>query len=148
MTRRWILDTEDVVKDVPDVSSASVPRLPLADIKQHNSRAVMRRQSGLRGEGEAVPTIEVESTHARAQRPGEPVSPELWITGISREQAQPALQPCTLARKSGYLGIEHVGLHELPLGPASRQAQSSGPNVSGMTTGFRRSAATASSDGP
>ena len=84
MVRRRVLDTEQVVEHGPDVA-LRVPRLALADVKDHNAGGAVGFVGRLNGEGEPKAALEMESANDRSERAGESVCTELLRARVPTE---------------------------------------------------------------
>jgi hypothetical protein len=62
-----------------------VPRLALADVKDHNAGGALGFAGRLNGEGEAKIAFETESTNDRRERAGESVCTELLRARVATE---------------------------------------------------------------
>jgi hypothetical protein len=137
---RGVVDTEDVVQELPDIAVRAVPWLAPTDIEQNNSRLTPRRQRRLRGERKPVVSIKVQSAHHWLKGSREAVGVERGIARICLKQVEPALQTGPSALKRPDLGVQLWRADYLPARRVRRQGrlnQSSGPKPAGMLTGLR-----------
>jgi hypothetical protein len=98
VVRGWILDTEEVMQDGPDVVLTVMP-LALADVQDHDTSRLHTRLRGRHRERQPEAESEVDTAHGWLERSGQPVRPELrsaWIAPELVIHALAAVRVCRL----------------------------------------------------
>lgn len=137
MTRRRVLDVEEIVKDVPDIACGPMAGLTSTDVEQNDSLALTGRHRRLGREGESISAVEMHAAHDRLQRTGEAVGSQRLVARIQRQLREAPLEPCPSASKPVDQHLDLGWRNDLePIAALGcRHLQSSGPKVSGTTTG-------------
>jgi hypothetical protein len=137
MTRRRVLDAEEVVEDVPDIARGPMAGLTSTDVEQNDSLALAGRQHRLRRECESIAAVKVHAADDRLQRTGEAVGSQRRVARIQRQLREAPLEPCPSASKPVDQHLDPGWRNDLePIAALGcRHLQSSGLKVSGTTTG-------------
>jgi hypothetical protein len=121
MVRRRVLDPEQVVEQCPDVA-LRVPRLALADVKDHNAGGALGFVGRLNGEGEPKAALEMESANDRSERTGESVCTELLRARVPTELVMSGSIPSPLSHELVYELAHRARGYNLELGHLQRRS--------------------------